>query len=194
MNSRQSSRGRYKEREDKVLLELLDGRPEKEIRVYDFLVHLGIEYKRVDHEPAFTMEVCEEIDKMLQATICKNLFLCNRQKTQFYLLMMPGDKPFKTKILSKQIGTARLSFASPEHMQELLDITPGSVSVLGLMNDGGKVHLVIDSDLLKDEFIGCHPCINTSTLKIKTADIIEKFLPEVGHDYAVVSLPWEIEE
>ena len=106
---------------------------------------------------------------------------------------MPGDKPFKTKILSKQIGTARLSFASPEHMQELLDITPGSVSVLGLMNDGGKVHLVIDSDLLKDEFIGCHPCINTSTLKIKTGDMIEKFLPEVGHDYAVVELPWEVE-
>ena len=181
-------------------MELMDGRPEntegrleKEIRVYDFLDHLGIEYKRVDHEPAFTMEVCEEIDKMLQATICKNLFLCNRQKTQFYLLMMPGDKPFKTKILSKQIGTARLSFASPEHMQELLDITPGSVSVLGLMNDIGKVHLVIDSDLLKDEFIGCHPCINTSTLKIKTADMIEKFLPEVGHEYAVVELPWEVE-
>ena len=107
---------------------------------------------------------------------------------------MPGDKPFKTKLLSKQIGTARLSFASPEHMQELLDITPGSVSVFGLMNDKGRVHLVIDADLLKDEYIGFHPCINTSTLKIKTADIIEKLLPEVGHEYAVVSLPWEIEE
>ena len=109
-------------------------------------------------------------------------------------MLMPGDKPFKTKLLSKQIGTARLSFASPEHMHELLDITPGSVSVLGLMNDKGKVHLVIDSDLLKDEYLGCHPCINTSTLKIKTANIIEKFLPEVGHDYAVVELPWEVEE
>ena len=142
MNSRQSSRGRYKEREDKVLLELLDGRPEntegrleKEIRVYDFLDHLGIEYKRVDHEPAFTMEVCEEIDKMLQATICKNLFLCNRQKTQFYLLMMPGDKPFKTKEITSQIGSARLSFASAEDMEKYLDIEPGAVSVMGLMND-----------------------------------------------------------
>ena len=107
---------------------------------------------------------------------------------------MPGDKPFKTKLLSKQIGTARLSFASPEHMEQYLDITPGSVSVLGLMNDGGKVHLVIDRDLLKDEFIGCHPCINTSTLRLRTEDVIGKLLPAVGHEYALVELPWEIEE
>ena len=170
-----------------------EGRLEKEIAVYDFLDSFGIEYKRADHEALMTMEACEAVDQLLGAQICKNLFLTNRQQTEFYLLLMPGDKPFKTKLLSKQIGTARLSFASPEHMQELLDITPGSVSVLGLMNDGGKVHLVIDSDLLKDEFIGCHPCINTSTLKIKTADIIEKFLPEVMHEYAVVELPWEAE-
>ena len=179
---------------------LYEGRPEnyadrlpKEQRCYDMLDRLGIAYSRVDHEHADTIEACHEIEQTLGAEICKNLFLTNRQQTEFYLLLMPGDKPFKTKILSKQIGTARLSFASPEQMQEHLHKTPGSVSVLGLMNDGGKVHLVIDSDLLKDEFIGCHPCINTSTLKIKTADIIKKFLPEVGHDYAVVELPWEVE-
>lgn len=179
---------------------LQTGRPEnfadrlpKEQRCYDMLDRLGIAYGRVDHEHADTIEDCHEIEQTLGAEICKNLFLTNRQQTEFYLLLMPGDKPFKTKLLSKQIGTARLSFALPEHMQEFLDITPGSVSVLGLMNDIGKVHLVIDSDLLKDEFIGCHPCINTSTLKIKTADIIEKFLPEVGHEYAVVELPWEAE-
>ena len=165
----------------------------KEQKCYDMLDRLGVEYAGVDHEHADTIEVCHEIESTLGAKICKNLFLTNRQQTEFYLLLMPGDKPFKTKLLSKQIGTARLSFASSEHMQELLDITPGSVSVLGLMNDGGRVHLVIDSDLLKDEFIGCHPCINTSTLKIKTSDILEKFLPEVGHEYAVVELPWEVE-
>lgn len=177
------------------------GRPEncadrltKERRCYDMLDKLGIGYSRVDHEHADTIEACHDIEKTLGAEICKNLFLTNRQQTEFYLLLMPGDKPFKTKLLSKRIGTARLSFASPGHMQELLDITPGSVSVLGLMNDKGRVHLVIDADLLKDEYIGFHPCINTSTLKIKTSDIIEKFLPEVGHEYAVVSLPWEIEE
>lgn len=165
----------------------------KEQKCYDMLDRLGVEYAGADHEHADTIEVCHEIESTLGAKICKNLFLTNRQQTEFYLLLMPGDKPFKTKLLSKQIGTARLSFASSEHMQELLDITPGSVSVLGLMNDGGRVHLVIDSDLLKDEFIGCHPCINTSTLKIKTSDILEKFLPEVGHEYSVVELPWEVE-
>lgn len=166
----------------------------KEQKCYDVLDALGIEYAGVDHEHADTIEACHEIESTLGAKICKNLFLTNRQQTEFYLLLMPGDKPFKTKLLSKQIGTARLSFASSEHMQELLNITPGSVSVLGLMNDGGRVHLVIDSDLFKDEFIGCHPCINTSTLKIKTSDIIEKFLPEVGHNYMVVELPWEVNE
>ena len=169
------------------------GRLPKEQRCYELLDSLGVEYARVDHEHADTIEACHEIESTLGALICKNLFLTNRQQTEFYLLLMPGDKPFKTKLLSKQIGTARLSFASPEHMERYLDITPGSVSVLGLMNDGGKVHLVIDRDLLKDEFIGCHPCINTSTLRLRTEDVIGKLLPAVGHEYSLVELPWEIE-
>ena len=128
----------------------LSGRPDKEIRTYDLLDKLGIEYKRIDHEEAMTMEACEEIDKALQATICKNLFLCNRQETDFYLLMMPGDKKFKTKDLSKALGVSRLSFAKEEYMLKFLDITPGSVSVMGLMNDKEqKVRLVIDEDVLK---------------------------------------------
>ena len=170
------------------------GRLPKEQRCYELLDSIGVEYARVDHEHADTIEACHEIESTLGALICKNLFLTNRQQTEFYLLLMPGDKPFMTKLLSKQIGTARLSFASPEHMERYLDITPGSVSVLGLMNDGGKVHLVIDRDLLKDEFIGCHPCINTSTLRLRTEDVIGKLLPAVGHEYSLVELPWEIEE
>ena len=170
------------------------GRLPKEQRCYELLDSLGVEYARVDHEHADTIEACHEIESTLGALICKNLFLTNRQQTEFYLLLMPGDKPFQTKLLSKQIGTARLSFASPEHMERYLDITPGSVSVLGLMNDGGKGHVVIDRDLLKDEFIGCHPCINTSTLRLRTEDVIGKLLPAVGHEYSLVELPWEIEE
>ncbi|MBE6605855.1 MAG: prolyl-tRNA synthetase associated domain-containing protein [Ruminococcaceae bacterium] len=167
----------------------ISGRLEKEIRVYDLLDSLGIEYSRIDHEPAMTMEVCEEIDRVLEATICKNLFLCNRQETDFYLLMMPGDKPFKTKDLSAQINSSRLSFAGSEHMEKLLDITPGSVSVLGLMNDKEKrVKLLIDSDVLNGEYIGCHPCINTSSLRIKTKDLIEKIIPAMGHDFQKVVL------
>ena len=115
--------------------------------------------------------------------------------TDVYLLLMPGDKPFKTKILSKQIGTARLSFASPEQMLDCLDITPGSVSVLGLMNDkAGKVRLLIDRDLLKDERFGCHPCINTSTLAFSTRDLIEKIIPAMGHEPTYVELPWSVNE
>ena len=146
-------------------MELIKGRPadetgrlEKEIRVYDLLDKLGMEYYRTDHEPATTMEVCNDIDKILDTLICKNLFLCNRQKTNFYMLMMPGDKPFKTKDLSAQINSARLSFAKPEYMEKYLDITPGSVSVMGLMNDHDKkVLLLIDEDVMKNPYFGCHP-------------------------------------
>ena len=149
----------------------------------------------MDHEHADTIEACEQVEGLLECRICKNLFLTNRQQTDFYLLVMPGEKPFKTKLLSKQIGSARLSFASPEHMEKYLDITPGSVSILGLMNDkGGAVRLLVDRDLLKEEYFGCHPCINTSSLRLKTADVLEKLLPAMGHEPSFVDLPWVIEE
>lgn len=171
-----------------------EGRIDKENRCYTLLGSIGVEFERVDHEYADTIEQCHEIEKVLGCEICKNLFLTNRQETDFYLLLMPGDKPFKTKILSKQIGTARLSFASAEHMEKYLDITPGSVSVLGLMNDkDNKVRLLIDGDLLKDEYLGCHPCINSSTLKIAMADVTGKILPAMKHEYTEVELPWEVE-
>ena len=165
------------------------GRLEKEIRTYDLLDHLGLSYERVDHAPAMTMEVCQEIDEVLQATICKNLFLCNRQETAFYLLMIPDTKVFHTKDLSAQIGSARLSFAKPEYMEKFLDITPGSVSVMGLMNDKeNRVQLLIDEDVLKGEYIGCHPCINTSSIRFRTNDLIEKILPAMGHSFIKVKL------
>ena len=164
-------------------------RLEKEMRVYELLEKLNIPYERVDHEEAMTMEACEEIDKALGVTMCKNLFLCNRQKTDFYLLLMPGEKKFLTKDFSKQLGVSRLSFADGEFMEKYLDITPGSVSVLGLMNDTEhEVHLSIDKDLLADEYIGCHPCINTSSLKIKMNDILETFLSYTGHEATIVEL------
>ena len=168
-----------------------DGRLDKEIRVYDFLDNLGIQYQSIDHEAAMTMEACEEIDHALgdNTTICKNLFLCNRQETAFYLLMIPDTKVFHTKDLSAQIGSARLSFAKPEYMEKFLDITPGSVSVLGLMNDKEhQVKLLIDEEVLDSEYFGCHPCINTSSLRMRTADLIEKVLPAMEHDFVKVKL------
>ena len=179
---------------------LYRGRPEgeripKEKRCYDLLDSLGVEYYRVDHEHADTIADCELVEGLLGCRICKNLFLTNRQQTDFYLLIMPGEKPFKTKLLSKQIGSARLSFAGPEHMEKLLDITPGSVSVLGLMNDHDKaVRLLVDKDLLSEENFGCHPCINTSSLRFRTAELFEKILPALGREPTFVDLPWVVEE
>lgn len=165
------------------------GRLEKEIRVYDLLDELGIGYQRIDHEAAMTMEACAAIDEALDAVICKNLLLCNRQCTDFYLLMIPGDKVFKTSVLSKQIGSSRLSFASPEYMEQFLDITPGSVSVLGLMNDKeNHVQLVMDEDILKGEYFGCHPCINTSSLRLKISDLMEKIIPAMHHEPRIVTI------
>lgn len=180
-------------------MELYNGRPEniegrlsREVRTYDFLDRLGIEYQRTDHEPADNMEACNEIDAVLGVLICKNLFLCNRQKTNFYLLMMPGDKKFKTKELSSQINSARLSFADSEDMLKYLDIEPGAVSIMGLMNDKDHVvQLLIDEDVLVGEDLGCHPCVCTSSMKMKTRDVIDKFLPATGHDYRVVHLVGE---
>ena len=178
-------------------MELFTGRPAdeagrlaKEIRCYDLLDKLAIPYHRVDHEEANTMELCQTIDVTLGAPICKNLLLCNRQCTSFYLLLIPGDKVFKTKDLSAQIGSSRLSFAGGEYMERFLDITPGSLSLLGLMNDKEMaVRLLIDEDVLKGEYIGMHPCINTSSLRIKTADVMEKVIPAMGHVPTIVTLP-----
>ena len=178
---------------------LYEGRPEdvsgrlaREIRTYDFLDKLEIPYQRTDHERADTMEACNAIDAVLNVIICKNLFLCNRQKTVFYLLMMPGGKKFKTKELSAQINSARLSFAEADDMLKYLDIEPGAVSIMGLMNDREhNVRLLIDEDILKDEYIGCHPCVCTSSLKIKTRDVLDKFLPATGHSFQIIRLKGE---
>ena len=172
-----------------------DGRLEREIRVYDFLDSLSISYDRVDHaeEPAATMEICEKIDKVLGCVMCKNLFLTNRQQTMFYLLLMPGKKPFKTKELSSQIHSARLSFATPEQMLLFLDIEPGAVSLMGLMNDKeGKVRLLVDEDLLTEPYLGCHPCVNTASIKMKTEDAFGPFLKAVSHEMTPVHLTGEV--
>ena len=185
----------------------ITGRQEREVRVYDLLDSIGVDYDRLDHAPAMTMEVCDAVnaafgrmtleefkaedsnDRTKHAIICKNLFLCNRQKTKFYLLMIPGDKKFLTKNLSAQINSARLSFAGEEAMLYFLDVTRGSVSVLGLMKDHDHiVELLIDSDVLQSEYVGCHPCINTSSLRMKTKDLMEKVIPALQHEPVIVNL------
>ena len=178
------------------MLQIQKGRPEdsqdrsnKEVRTYDFLDSLGIEYRRIDHAPATGEDpaLLEAIENTLDARICNNLFLANRQRTKFYMLMLPSDKRFRSSVVSKQAGSSRLHFAEPEYMEELIDCTPGSASIMGLINDKDqRVQLLVDEDILKTEYVGCHPCINTSSLKIRTADLFETFLQAVKHDYIVV--------
>lgn len=165
------------------------GRAEKEIKVYDLLDALRVSYERVDHEAVMTIAACERVDEALGAAICKNLFLCNRQKTEFYLLLLPGAKALVTKELSTQIPTSRLSFATGEDMERYLNVTPGSATVMGLIFDQDKkVRLLIDEEVLEAEEFACHPCVNTSSIKFRTKDLVEKVLGAMEHDYIKVCL------
>lgn len=165
------------------------GRCPQEMAAFALLAELGIPFQRVDHEPADTMEDCAAISDALHIRICKNLFLCNRQKTDFYLLTMPEDKPFHTKDLSRQIGSSRLSFAPPEEMEALLGCTPGSASVLGLMNDREhRVRLLMDREVYEEPFFGCHPCKNDCSMRLSMDDVLGKFLRYTGHEVTIVEL------
>ena len=163
--------------------------PEQEAAAFDLLERLGIDYDRVSHDAAFNMELCAEVGRALDVSVCKNLFLCNRPKTAFYLLCMMPDKPFHTKDLSAQINSSRLSFAPEELLWELLHCTPGSATVLGLANDTERrVQLLIDREVYDAPYFSCHPCICTSTLRLKTADVLETLLPAIGHAPVIVDL------
>ena len=169
-----------------------EGREDREIRVYDYLDSLGIEYYRVDHDSIFGDDECEAVERVLDNVICKNIFLCNRQRTAYYMLVMPAHKRFKTSIVSHLLNSSRLSFGTPEDMLDLLDVTPGSVSIMALMNDKeNRVQLVIDDELLEHEDFGCHPCKNTSSLRLKRADVFGKFLDSVHHTPIFLSLRQE---
>lgn len=165
------------------------GRLPIEMNTYALLNRIGISYQRLDHEAAATVDDCAEVERLLGIEIYKNLFLCNAAKTAYYLLMMPGEKRYRAPLLSKQLHTTRLSFADAASMETYLRITPGSVSVLGLMNDGAHaVRLLIDKDVLRHRFVGCHPCVNTSSLKICMDDLLNTFLPYTGHVPTFVEL------
>lgn len=176
---------------------LYKGRPtekrsELEEDCYDLLDNLEIEYERADHSAAATIEDCAAVEGVIGVHICKNLLVCNRQQTDFYLVMMPGDKPFRTKDFSARLGISRVSFASPDAMKRLIRLTPGSVSILGLQYDTERrVKLCIDEEIAKSEYIRCHPNLNTSTLKIRTADMLTKLLPYLGHKPTIITLPNE---
>ena len=171
-----------------------DKRTEAEEAIYTKLDELSVPYIRVDHDHADTMEDCLLIEQTLGAPICKNLFLCNRQQTQFYLLLMRGDKPFKTKFLSAQLGCSRLSFADEGHMADLLHTIPGSVSALELLFDTEQqIQLVIDQPMMGDEFISAHPGLSHSTIRLTREDLL-RFVRATGHEPVIVTLPEQEEE
>jgi len=180
--------------------ELISGRAPKGTRdaveeaCYNFLDSLGVEYVRADHEALYTMEALVPVEQALGCGVAKNLFLANRQQTEFYLLLMPGDKPFKTKYLSAQLDCSRLSFGSEDQLQSYLGTTHGSASVLGLLNDKTHaVHLIADRDLKESTWFACHPCRNTSTLRFRSTDLLDKVLPALDYDLTWVELPRDIE-
>ena len=169
----------------------LSGREERELRCYRMLDELKIQYECADHPmlEAASMQICEQVDEILDVRISKNLFLCNRQETQFYLLVMPADKPFKTRELSRQVNSSRLSFAPEKYLIEFLDLHAGSVSVLGLMNDHDhRVHLLIDEDLKEQPMFACHPCVNTTSLRFAMKDLLNVILPYLGIEPEFVQL------
>lgn len=160
----------------------------REQPVYDALDALNIAYRRVEHPPAHTMQDCYLVDEGLGAVHFKNLFLCNRQGTDFYLLLLVGDKPFRTKDVSKQIGVARLSFANAQQLEQYLGLTPGAVSPMGLVNDvDRRVHVLVDRDVLKQGHVIVHPNVNTASILLSSADLM-RFVESRGNALTFVTI------
>lgn len=166
-----------------------DERMPLERKFYDTLEKLKIPYEQVDNDPASSMEECAEVDKAIGTEIRKNVFLCNQKKTTFFLLVMPADKAFDTSSFSKKLGVSHMSFAPQEKMLEHLGTTPGSASVAGLLTDEDDyVQVIIDKEVAEAEWFGCNPGINTSHLKFKTKDLLQKYLPAIHHRARIVDL------
>ena len=166
-----------------------NGRLGIEMETYALLDRLGMAYQRLDHDATATVDDCVDVERILGIEICKNLFLCNSAESAFYLLMMPGGKKYRAPLLSRQLATTRLSFASAASMERLLRVSPGAVSVLGLMHDTDHaVRLLIDKDVLHHTHVGCHPCVNTASLKVSLDELLSKFLPHTGHEPIFVEL------
>lgn len=177
---------------------LYEGRPtdaeccQSELGVYEFLDELSVPYHTLKHPAAFTIEECNEVRDRVNAPVFKNLFLTNKQQTRFYLLVLPGEKVFKTKYLSAQINSARLSFAGEDQMKHYLGVTPGSVTPMGLINDKDRcVTLLLDEDLKNYPVFACHPCINTASIVLPFEELINRIIPATGHIPVWVTLPWE---
>lgn len=156
---------------------------------YKFLSENNIEFSRVDNDEAVTMEDCIEIDKALDMKTVKTLFLCNRQKTQFYLFVTEGDKPFVTKDFSSALGISRVSFASAEMLDEIIGTKVGATTIFGVLREQAQeVRVVFDKAVCESEWFGCSDGTTSCYMKLKTDDILNKLLPSSGHTYEVIEV------
>jgi Ala-tRNA(Pro) deacylase len=163
------------------------GRNDTEDKVYELLKKLNISYERVENDVVETMEECKEIDIALGTEIRKSIFLSNAKKTSFFLVVLPADKQLDTAALAKKIGVGKLTFASEDAMVKHLGTHPGSATIMGLINDVDEyVQLIMDKAVAEAEWFGCNPGINTAHLKVRTTDILKKFLPQIYHQAKII--------
>lgn len=151
--------------------------------VYETFERLGISFARVDTDPGLTMEDCQHIDRKIGVRIVKTLFLCNRQQTAFYLYVTTDDKPFVTKEFCGTLGIPRVSFASAEKLEELTGVKVGATTVLSaILPSARDVHLVMDRSVAESEWFACTDGTPTCFVKIRTQDLLDKYLPASGHN------------
>ena len=158
-------------------------------KIYEAFAMLGISFERVENDETLTMEDCLAIDERLDVHTAKTLFLCNRQKTNYYLFPTRGDKPFVTKDFGKALGISRVSFASAEDLEKYIGVLPGASTILGVLMESAKnVHLVIDREIAEAEFLCCPDGTRTGYIKLRTSDVLEKLIPFSGHSYEVIDI------
>lgn len=167
----------------------LEERSSLEMKTYQILDKLNIKYERIDHEAVSSMEECVEVNKKLKVEIRKNIFLCNSKKTTFFLFVLPANKPFDTKKFCQKLGLSHVSFANEEYMEKYLGTKPGSATIMGLLCDEDDyVQVILDKEIIEEEYFGCNPGQNTSHIKIKTEDLLKKFLPYVKHRPKIIEM------
>ena len=146
-------------------------------KVYETFAELGIEFGRVDTDPGITMEDCQHIDAKIGVRIVKTIFVCNRQQTEFYLYVTTDDKPFVTREFCGTLGIPRVSFASAEKLWELTGVLPGATTILSaVLPQAAGIHLVMDRSVAESEWYACTDGTATCFVKIRTADLLEKYL------------------
>ncbi|HKJ26010.1 MAG TPA: prolyl-tRNA synthetase associated domain-containing protein [Anaerolineales bacterium] len=156
--------------------------------IFTILDDLSIQYKRIDHVPVYTSQQARELIPEQQAASVKNLFLKDKKGRQHFLVAIADHKSLDMKKLASQIGSTRLSLASPDRLQTYLGVEPGAVSLLALVNDPeNQVQLLIDRDVWDEQFLQCHPLVNTATL-ILAMDDVKRFLEGVGHSPKLVEI------